>query len=1525
MGGSKYQTVGYKYFMGAMLDLCLGPIDKVLRIRADEKVAFQGEHSGGPLDLGSKNWNLFGGEEKEGGIGGTIDFRFGGPDQGQSPYLLARTNGLLPAYRATCAAVLERMYIGTGAYPKPMDFQLQRIFKKGIEGEAQWYPEKAGIPYATFFTGEYESLTPIVSMQWKYFVEDYGAGNNFSGFNVDDSSWGNATLPVGNTANSSAASLGFPSVPALIVPLAKSVWLRAWVYLDDADLPFTLSLDAFVDNGVKIWVNGHQVVSEFHGDEFNEQYEIDSRWKAGLNLIAMNVYDDLDTWSGDRFFFALKNTISLRAVEKPLYDMNPAHIIREIITDPDYGMGYTNEDIDEDSFIYAADVLYDEKFGLSFFWEGDQTAEDVLKKIVQHIDASLYISRQTGKFVLKLHRGDYDVEDLPIFDVSNSDSFSDYSKNIFGELTTTITVNYWNEEIVNTSTVTVSDTALVQDQGREKVEIVTFDYICNAELATRVGWRELKLKSSEFISGKLNTGKAGKQINPGDCFILNWPEYKIENLVMRCNGVTYSDGKSNKITLSCVQDIFSLPDNALFVPPTVEWEDTNQEPQEIIAKKVFELPYYEMAQRLGNDSANALLDSNPDAGYVAMAAGRPQSNAQFARMYTDNGAGFQDVGTLDFCPFAQLDGDLTDRTLETFSISNLTDSSNIEVGSIFWINDEAFELVSISTTTCEAKRGCLDTLPQTHSDGDYLIFADTLSETDPTEYIASDEIDVKLAAVTSLGEMEIGDITANAVILNSRAIRPYPPANVKLNGEYWPSEISGDLEITARERNRLTQAGGTIVDFFEDSDVTGEAGQTYSYELYNSDTDDLIDSDSGLTSFPINISEAALAANNRLELFSIRDGYESWQRFVAVFEKLGLPTYFYNSDYMISSGFETVYGPCSFYDAATDRTYVTWQFANPFGSQRKGIRVAYYDHDAEVWSDRYTVGNFELSNDDHGAPAIVKDADGYLYVFFGAHVTTQKWAVSNSPDDISGWTVQTPVSGSLSYPQLVEMSGVFYLFNRNDANINQRTGIVRSGTPSGGSVTFGSPTTLVDLGSNSRFYGSERHSVGGKIHMAAVRADAADTIRQHLYYFVYDPTTGAVENFDGSVSTSSGSLPVNLTTANASYRLIDSGSDNLDIPSLQFDGSGRAHLLFTRGASSPYALQHMYLDSGTWTSPATIASINDNFPMYGYNDSVALIPAGGDVMWALYHDSSQNMVRKIWDGSAWGGEEVLVTRGAYPFKQGLAVVLNAHPDLRTLFAENANWSTDADAALLKCYAYGDSGFIEQSIDMSTANPNWNDIVLQLDFNHRNNATTLIDHSLANHAIFTFGGNAKITTSESKFSGAALSLDGTGDYVTVAHSSVFSILGTEDRTFEGFIKINSTGKVHTIFSKRPSAGSSSEWQFQINTSNKLEVVVWASNVVVLQLISTTSVTNGSWYHVEFDWDASTDTGYIFINGNLEASGTASAAPGNNTQVLYIGRDPTNSARDFNGYFGGVRFHQRVLHTTSFTAPSAWPNK
>ena len=73
---------------------------------------------------------------------------------------------------------------------------------------------------------------------------------------------------------------------------------------------------------------------------------------------------------------------------------------------------------------------------------------------------------------------------------------------------------------------------------------------------------------------------------------------------------------------------------------------------------------------------------------------------------------------------------------------------------------------------------------------------------------------------------------------------------------------------------------------------------------------------------------------------------------------------------------------------------------------------------------------------------------------------------------------------------------------------------------SGGALSFGSEIALInfDGGSGARVYAMEARLNSGNVEFMATRADLTDTTRQHVYYFRYIPSTGALENLSGSAS-----------------------------------------------------------------------------------------------------------------------------------------------------------------------------------------------------------------------------------------------------------------------------------------------------------------------------------------------------------------------------------------------------------------------
>lgn len=632
-----------------------------------------------------------------------------------------------------------------------------------------------------------------------------------------------------------------------------------------------------------------------------------------------------------------------------------------------------------------------------------------------------------------------------------------------------------------------------------------------------------------------------------------------------------------------------------------------------------------------------------------------------------------------------------------------------------------------------------------------------------------------------------------------------------------------------------------------------------------------------------------------------------------------VPMPFFISDPMLSTGWETVSFPSGFYNASQDKTYVAWQFVGLGGY--KGVRAAAFDHSSGAWSSRHTVGNFLLANDDHGHPAMVRDADGYIHCFYGSHNNPQKYSVTNSPDDVSTWTQRPDVGTALTYPKPVLVGSTIYLFVRNSADSNELKLALSTMTPASGVGTFGALKNLVAFGAITRVYTTETHAIGTDIHFCCMYTSLADTERRGVYYFIYDTTTGAIRNYDGSVSVSSGSQPISKATADSSFRIFDHGVNDGDVPSLQFDSAGNAHVIFAFGTTPTYDLMHMMLSGGSWSSPVSIATLTDISPSSGYVGIYCLVPGAGGRMEAWYNVNGDKVRRVRSSGGTWAPAETIATAGAYDFVQ-CASVLGADPALRTLFSENLGSVTDASAVPLGLYAYGDSGPANTPIDMTPIDPSgFGNVSMLLNCYGRNGAVSVIDDS-KNSVRMALAGNAQISTAQTPFvGGASLRLDGAGDYITALDNAAYSVAGTGDFAMDLWFRMNETGRVQVLFAKRQASAGSSEYTFYITAANQIGFLMWgASNAVAINLTGTTVISTGVWRYAEAGRVSGTT--YLFLDGGLEASGVQSIAPVTSAQALLIGRDPSNSARDFNGWIAEPRFTRAGRHSSGYSVPTTW---
>jgi len=847
-GKSSEVTVGYKHYLGEHMVLCHGPIDYISRIQVDERTAWQGQETGGSITVDAED--LFGGESREGGVSGTVDIAMGGPAQGQNSYLVSMLGSTVPAYRGVVSAILRQCYLGNNPYLKKWNFRGTRV-NKTTGGATQWNNSKAAIVGSSILvrdaTWEYQSAAILTSAP----------------SSVPSSGWDNSgQAPFGQGTGFSA-----PYPINTEWPHTTGIWLRKTI---DVPSSGTISLHGHIENSGYIYLDGALIGSVNAGNaqvSVLQEFTIDlTDLTAGSHELAVYATDDIV--SGQNTYFYMEDLTQV--------DMNPAHLIRECLTDPDWGMGYSSSDIDATSFEAAAATLYDEGLGISLLWDRQNTIDNFIQEIVRHIDAALYVDRKTGKFVLKLIRADYDPESLIVLNESNISKVTNPSRATFGELVNSVTVNYWNSANGKDASITIQDTALVQMQGAVINTTLQYPGFSNGRNAGLAGQRDLRVLSAPFLSCTIYTDATGRDLNIGDTFKFQWSRWQIGEMIMRVTGMAFGDGKTDQVRITCTQDVYTTPTVSVVVPGGTAWVDPSSKPSAFVDSIAFEAPYFELVQQLGEADVNSTLSGKTDIGFVMGAAPRSTS-AINGRVWTDAGAGYADTSGFDFCPYAELSADI-DKHDTVLSFTGGIDLDVVTIGTWCQIDDELMRVDDVDEGAGEITvgRGCLDTVPEFHTSGAGIFFWDEYSGYDPTEYVEGETIDVKLQPVSGAGVVALSSITPHTVEIAGRPFRPYAPGDFKVNAEsYEPDQhYFGELTLTWAHRDRLQQTGGTLADHY-DTDIGPEEGTVYRVQGLVSGTvvDEFDDIDAATYAYTPSVTGVSYT----VRVHAKRDGVYSYQ------------------------------------------------------------------------------------------------------------------------------------------------------------------------------------------------------------------------------------------------------------------------------------------------------------------------------------------------------------------------------------------------------------------------------------------------------------------------------------------------------------------------------------------------------------------------------------------------------------------------------------------------------------------------
>ena len=203
-----------------------------------------------------------------------------------------------------------------------------------------------------------------------------------------------------------------------------------------------------------------------------------------------------------------------------------------------------------------------------------------------------------------------------------------------------------------------------------------------------------------------------------------------------------------------------------------------------------------------------------------------------------------------------------------------------------------------------------------------------------------------------------------------------------------------------------------------------------------------------------------------------------------------------------------------------------------------------------------------------------------------------------------------------------------------------------------------------------------------------------------------------------------------------------------------------------------------------------------------------------------------------------------------------------------------------------------------------------------------NGSTVITDSSGSPKTVTAGGNAQISTAQSKFGGSSIAFDGAGDYLSAGILEDWTFLNDGTAfTVEAFVRGSVFSGNRVIASTI--VNSSSVGIFLSVNSGKasFRIARGSTGNFALSLDADTVLSVDTWHHLAFVLTAE-GVGAIYVNGTLEDSGTASSfSLSRPSYPLAIGANP-NISLFFNGYIDDLRITKGVArYTANFTPPTA----
>lgn len=198
----------------------------------------------------------------------------------------------------------------------------------------------------------------------------------------------------------------------------------------------------------------------------------------------------------------------------------------------------------------------------------------------------------------------------------------------------------------------------------------------------------------------------------------------------------------------------------------------------------------------------------------------------------------------------------------------------------------------------------------------------------------------------------------------------------------------------------------------------------------------------------------------------------------------------------------------------------------------------------------------------------------------------------------------------------------------------------------------------------------------------------------------------------------------------------------------------------------------------------------------------------------------------------------------------------------------------------------------------------------------NNSTTFMDSSVNPHSV-TPSGNAKVSTTQSKFGGSSAYFDGVGDYLSSPDSEDWNF-GAGNFTIDLWVRPDNITGNKDMMSQRTASSYGSFTIYQAGANYLFYASSNGSSWDISNGQSLGTAAAGTWTHLAVVRSGSNF--YCFQDGTQTSTWTSSANFYNDSNSLHMGSNA--GTEDFAGYLDEVRISKGVARWTSnFTAPAA----